>query len=517
MELRKFTHRIGSFTSATLISRILGYIRDALVAAYFGGGFVTDAFYAAFRVPNLLRRFMGEGSMTAAFIPVFTDVATKKGEKEANQFLNALMSGLLALLFLMVVLGVIFAPVVAKAVAWGFGDEKLKLTIELIRLVFPFLIVISLAALLTAILNSVGRFFVPALSPAGLSVGMIVFILLLSSKMASPIHGLAISVVVGGLIHFLVQIPSLYRAGFHLKLVTPFSHPQVRDFFILLLPTILGLCADQINAFVDQVCASFLRDGSVTALYNSNRIMQLPLALFGIAVSSVALPALSKSASLENKIEFKETLHFSLRMANYVLIPSTIGLLVLGYPIIQLLFEHGLFSAYYTKLTWKALWPYALGLPAYSAVRILATSFYAQKDTKTPVRIALWAMVLHVVGNLILMWKYEITGLAISTAVAGWFQAICLFIIIRRRIGPFGGRRLLTSFLSGSGIGLIMGLFCLGLDQYLLSSFSVYMRVPGVIGMGCVIYFSISKIFKLEEFAHLLDAVKKKKLPVSSK
>ena len=513
MKNRIFTLRLGAFTSATLVSRILGYIRDALVAAYFGGGVVTDAFYAAFRVPNLLRRFLGEGSMTAAFIPIFTDVANKKGGKEANSFLNALFSGLILILIAIVVVGVLFAPFVARFVAWGFDPEKLELTSDLIRLIFPFLIVISVAALLTAVLNSEGRFFVPAVAPAGLSISMIFFILFFYKHLSYPVYGLAISVVIGGFIHFVMQVPSLYKAGYSLRFAVPFSHPQVKFFFLLLIPTIVGLCSDQINAFVDQLCASFLRDGSVTALYNSNRIMQLPLALFGIAVSSVALPTLSKAASNKNKKEFKDTLNFSLRIANFVLIPSMFGLMVLGFPIIQLLFEHGLFTREYSFLTFKALFPYVLGLPAYSAVRILATAFYAEKDTQTPVRIALWAMVLHVVANIALMWKFEVAGLAFSTALSAWFQAICLFKIIRKKIGGFGGREILKSSIYGTVIGVLMGLVCFTLNWALVSHLSVHLRVPFVIVVGVGIYFGLSKILRVKEYTYLIEAVMKRKLP----
>lgn len=514
MEKKKFTHNVGAFTAATLLSRILGYVRDALVAAYFGGGMVTDAFYAALRVPNLLRRFLGEGSMTAAFIPVFTDVKNKKGQAEANRFFNSLFSGLLLIILVVTILGILFAPLVTHVVALGFirFPEKLRLTSELIRLIFPFLVVISMAALLTAVLNSCGRFFIPAVAPAGLSVGMIVFILLVASKMTSPVHGLAVSVVAGGAIHFLVQIPSLLREGYTLSFAKPFAHRQVITFFLLLGPTIVGLCSDQINLFVDQFCASFLRDGSITALYNSNRIMQLPLALFGIAVASVALPALSKSASDNNVKEFKDLLNFSLRIANYVLIPSVVGLVVLGYPIVQLLFEHGRFTSEFTALTYTALVPYALGLPAYSATKIMASGFYAQKNTKTPVRVALWAMSLHVVANFALMWKFKVAGLAFSTALSAWFQAICLFLLLRKKYGMFGGKEILKSFLFGCSAGLLMGVICWGSIHLFFAGKSVLILVPSVIAIGAVFYFGISKILKIKEFKFLIDTIRKRKI-----
>lgn len=509
-----FGKRLGAFTTATLLSRILGYIRDALVASHFGGGVVTDAFYAAFKVPNLLRRFLGEGSMTAAFVPVFTDVQNKEGKKEANVLLNSLLTGLILILIVIVSLGMIFAPAVAKLVAWGFEDdpEKMQLTIELVRIMFPFLLVVSLAALITAVLNSCGRFFTPAVAPSGLSIAEISFIVLLASQMESPVHGLALSAVIGGLLHFLWQIPSLYKEGFHLKLIRPFKHPRVKLVFLLMIPTILGLAADQVNSFVDQFCASFLRDGSITALYNSNRVMQLPLALFGIAVASVALPALSKSSSDGNLKEFKDTLNFSLRIANFVLIPSFIGLAVLGYPIIQVLFQRGLFTQEYSELTFNALLPYALGLPAYSAVRIMATAFYARKNTKTPVRIALWSMGLHVVLNFFLMFKLEVAGLALSTAISAWFQASVLFVLLRREVGNVGGTAIAMSFMYGTGAGLLMGIICWGVANWLLISYSLYLRVFVSIGAGIFFYFISAKVLKIREYRYFIDALTKRRI-----
>jgi putative peptidoglycan lipid II flippase len=513
-EKHKFTRRLGAFSSATLISRVLGYVRDAMVAAMFGGGLVTDAFYAAFKVPNLLRRFLGEGSLTAAFVPVFTDVENKKGREEANYFLNSLMLGLIIIILMLVSLGIIFAPTVARLVAWGFTRDpaKFQLTVDLVRLMCPFLLVVSLAALMTAVLNASGRFFIPALAPSGLSIGEIGFMVLLASSMESPVHGLAISAVVGGGIHFIWQLPSLYREGYFLKLVKPFAHPKVKTVFLLMIPTVLGLAADQINSFVDQFCASFLRDGSITALYNSNRVMQLPLALFGIAVASVALPALSKSASNKNETQFKDILNFSLRIANFVLIPAFIGLIVMGLPIIQALFQRGLFTEEYSRLTFTALAPYALGLPAYSAVRIMANAFYARQNTRTPAKIALWAMGLHVILNVILMQKFQVAGLAFSTAISAWFQAFYLFIVLRKDIGNIGGWKIFTSFLYGSLVGLMMGGGCWYLINHIMNGMSVYLQVLAGISVGVLFYFLISKILRIQEYEFFVNSLLKRKI-----
>lgn len=497
-----------------MLSRILGYVRDALVAATFGGGHETDAFYAAFKIPNLFRRFLGEGSLTAAFVPVFSETLEKKGKEEAKKLFSSLLSGLLIVLFLIVALGILFAAPITQLVSWGFtrDPEKFALTVELTRLTFPFLLIICVAALVTAVLNSCGKFFTPALAPSGLSIGEIAFILLFASLFESPIHGLAISAIVGVGIHLFWQLPGLLKEGYSLKLSKPFSHPEVKTVFVLMLPTLLGLCADQVNSFVDQLCASFLREGSVTALYNANRVMQLPLALFGIAVASVSLPALSKSAGQENIHEFKSLLSFSLRIANFVLIPSVIGLVVLGYPIVQTLFQHGKFTEDYSRLTFWALLPYSLGLPAYSAIKILASAFYAKKNTKTPVKVALWAMGLHVVMNLILMWPLGVAGLALATAASAWFQAILLFFYLRKDLGVLGGREIMSSFLFGSTAGVAMGVLCYILNGYLLVNLPVLLRVFLSIGGGAFFYFWVAKKLKIPEYGHFLGIVTKRKI-----
>ncbi len=515
-EQHSFSRKLGAFTSATLISRFLGYVRDALVAAFFGGGLQTDAFYAAFKVPNLVRRFFGEGSMTAAFVPVFTDVVAKEGKAEAQRFINSLFSGLLAVLTIIVGLGILFAPQLTRIVAWGFvqDPEKFSLTVDLIRLICPFLLVISLAALVTSILNSSGRFFIPAVSPSGLSIGEIGFIVLFAAHVASPIHWLAVSAVVGGAIHLLWQIPSLTREGFHLRLIKPFSHPKVKTVFLLMIPTIFGLGADQINSFVDQFSASFLINGSITALYNSNRIMQLPLALFGVAVASVSLPALSKAASNDQHDEFKNLLNFSLRIANYVLIPSFVGLAVLGFPIVQALFQHGKFTIDNSRMTYAALVPYALGLPAYSAVKILATGFYARKNTRTPVKISFLAVTINAVGNVVLMRQWGVAGLALATAIAAWFQAGALFLLLRRDMGNLGGKELVKSFISGSLVGLFMGIVCWIVSTHLLRQAPLAIRVTASIAAGLLTYFTCSKLFRIKEYQFFVDSLTRRRLPV---
>ncbi|MFN0118669.1 MAG: murein biosynthesis integral membrane protein MurJ [Elusimicrobiota bacterium] len=512
-EEKQFGRRVSAFSSATMISRVLGYFRDSMVAAYFGGGIQTDAFYAAFKIPNLLRRFLGEGALTAAFVPVFSGILHKKGKEEANSFFNSLLMGQAILLSLIVIIGIIFAEPITKFVAFGFTRDpaKFDLAVNLTRLIWPFLLFISLAAIISAVLNSSGQFFIPAMAPSGLSIAEIAFISLMASQFENPIHGLAVAAVVGGGIHFLWLIPGLYKQGYHLKLVQPFKHSEVKSVFLLMVPTIIGLGADQINSFVDQFCASFLGDGSISALYNSNRIMQLPLAIFGVAVSSVSLPALSKAATQENWTEFKRLLSFSIRIANFILIPSVIGLIVIGFPITQLLFERGKFTFENSVMTYRALAPYVLGLPAFSMAKILATSFYSRKDTKTPVKIAFISMLINVVLNVLLMHKLQVSGLALATAVAAWVQVILLFFILRNKMGRIDGKAISKSFFFGIFAGLCMAVICYGLCFHLLLHWSLVLRVFTSIAAGSFFYFLIAKLLKVKELDFFLDLFLRKK------
>jgi len=504
---KKTVKRIGAFTSATMISRVLGYIRDALVAYAFGGGHLTDAFYAAFRIPNLLRRLLGEGALSASFVPVFTKHLTTSDKEETKKFADSIFTTLLCVLLIIVAAGVLFAPHIAKLVAWGFTKDpaKFALTSELTRIIFPFLLFISTAAMASSILNSLGVFFIPALAPCMLSVAEITFILTLASRFKNPIYGLAVSAVVGGGLHLLIQLPKLKKHGFSFKFNFKI-HPGVFQVGKLMLPAIWGLSIDQINAFVDTICASFLTMGSVTALYNSNRIMQLPLALFGIAVATVALPTMSKSAAKKDFNELKNTLNFSLRLMLFAIIPASFGLILLGLPIIQLLFEHGRFTYRETLLTHAALFSYSTGLVAYSAVKILVNAFYSLQNTKTPVKVATFCMILNIIGNITLMWRWGVGGLATATSLASWANAVMLFILIKKQLGPINAKSILKTVAYSLISSSVMVAGCWILAFKILPE-NIFIVVPVTIIAGISIYLLLTRLFKMEERRYALSMI----------
>ncbi len=504
---RKLARSAGIFTGATLVSRILGYARDSMVATFFGAGAAADAFYAAFRISNLFRRLLGEGALSASFIPVFSEYAEKHGKEETQDFLNTMFTTLLSILTALTVLGIVFAPQITHVIAMGFErtSERFALTVTLTRYMFPFLLFISLAALITGVLNAFHSFFLPALAPACLSIAEIGYILVLAPLVSQDkaAIGLAMSVTLGGFSQFFIHVPALWEKGYTLRLKWNLHHSGVRRVGKLMLPATLGISVDQLNAFVDTICASYLAEGSITALYYANRVMQLPLALFGIALSQVSLPAMSAAVARNDTPQLKETLNFALRLTLFMILPATAGLIALGHPIVKVLFEHGKFSAEATRLTNWALLFFSLGLFAYAAVKILASAFYAYQNTRVPVIIAACCVAINVILNIyfIKCTQMGVGGLALATAIASWINAVALFAMLRKKIGLLGGKRIATTMLK-SGLGCAaMIAFC----HFVMSAphggrFPLAIRLTVAIAGGSGIYMAVAKLLRMEEW-----------------
>lgn len=469
IEMKKIIKSVGSVSVGTAVSRIFGYIRDMLVAYMFGAGMFADAFYAAFRIPNLIRRMLGEGSFSAAFIPVFSEYLHTKPKSETQKLINVVFTSLFCVLLIITILGMFFSPILVKIIAYGFtaDPEKLQLTIELTRLMFPFLLFICLAAMLLALLNTLSSFFIPAIAPANLSFAEIIYILALAPLLSpgNQIKGLAISVIFGGLGHFFMQYPTLKNLGWRLNFDFEFKHPGIKKIVFLMIPSIIGISVDQINTFVDTICASFLGDGSITALYYSSRLMQLPLAIFGLAMATVSLPMMSKSVATKNIDDLKDMLNFSIRVSIIALLPATIGLMAIGLPIIQVLFERGKFNMFASILTNKALFYYVLGLPAFAITKIFANTFFSFQDTKTPVKIAFIVMFFHVILCIVLMKPLGVGGLALATSLCSYLNVIMLFYKLKQRIGKIGGMKILVSSIKALTASIISGVIAYQIIQ----------------------------------------------------
>jgi putative peptidoglycan lipid II flippase len=437
---------LGGIAGATLLSRVLGFARDMVVARAFGAGPLTDAFFVAFRIPNILRRLLAEGALSTAMIPVFTDYVARDDRPELRRMLRAVLGLALLALTVTTALGIVFAPWVLHAIAPGFMDDpsQASLAATLTRIMFPYLLLVGLAAMATGILNSQGRFFAGAIGPAVLNVGMIASVVLLAGYLDQPIVSLAIGVLAGGVGQLLVQLPSLSACGLLVAPSRDLRHPAIARITRLLLPAVFGLAAVQLMVFVNTLLASFLPLGSISYLYYADRVMEFPLGVFGIALASASLPVMSRHAAAQDHRGLADTLCFALRLALYVSVPATVGLVVLRTPIVRVLFERGRFGPVETAATAEALAWYAAGLAGFAGARIVAQSFYARGEAATAVRWGIVAIGANVVAALALMGPLGHAGLAGAASVGAYVNLVSLLVIARRRFGRLGGRALLS-------------------------------------------------------------------------
>jgi putative peptidoglycan lipid II flippase len=444
---RQVVQALGSIGTATLASRVLGFVRDVIVALAFGAGPVTDAFFVAFRIPNVLRRLLAEGALSTALVPVFTEYATTRTRDEFVRMLRAMLSASLAVLSVTTLVGIAAAPWILQVVAPGFTDDpgQMRLAVLLTRVMFPYLVLVGLAALAMGVLHAHGRFFAAALGPAVLNVGIILAVLLLATRMEPPILSLAVGVLAGGAGQLLVQLPSLRRAG---VLVGPSAnpgHPALARVGRLLVPAVFGLAAVQVTVFVNTLLASLLPGGSISFLYYADRVMEFPLGVFGIALASASLPAMSRQAATGDRRGLADTVNFALRLALYVTVPATVGLVMLRTPITRVLFERGRFGPDDTAATAQALAWYAVGLVGFALARIVAQALYALGEPGTAVKLGFLSVGANIVAAVALMGPLAHGGLALASSVSGYVNAALLLWVIRRRLGPLGGRVLTES------------------------------------------------------------------------
>lgn len=407
-----------------------------VLARLFGATPAADAFFVAYRIPNLLRELFAEGSMSSAFIPVFTEYHTRRTKGETRELASAVFTTLLTILTGVTMLGILLSPAIVWLLAPGFHEDPAKLTLTtlLTRLMFPYLLFISLAAVAMGILNSVRAFAAPAFSPVLFNVCIISFALLISPLMEEPIFGVALGVVVGGLAQFLMQLPGLRRRGLLFRWQFQPGHPGVRRIGWLILPSLLGMSVTQVNITVSTILASYFAGGP-TYLFYGMRLIQFPLGIFGVALATAILPTLSAQAARGSLDELRATLGFGLRMILFIIFPAMIGLILLRHPIVHLFFQHGTFVAADTAATAMAVLCYAVGLWAFGGVRIIVAAFYSLQDTATPAWSAAGAVLANIVLSLILMNYLQHAGLALATALASMLNGLTLVIVLNRRLG----------------------------------------------------------------------------------
>jgi putative peptidoglycan lipid II flippase len=505
----------GLISLATLASRVLGVVREIVVAALFGAstGPAMDAFNVAFRIPNLVRDLFAEGAMTAAFVPTFARTLTSRGREAAWRLGNLVINALLLVTTVIVVLGIVFAEPITRAIAgaeFAAVPGKLQLTTELTRIMLPFLATVAVAVALMGMLNSLHRFFIPSLSPAMFNVATIfcafAVVPLMPLVDLPPIAGIALGTLLGGVAQVAMQYPALRREGFRYKPIISFADPEVREILRLMGPGTLGLAAVQINVFVNTYLATTQEQGAVSWLGYAFRLMYLPIGLFGVSIAVAALPNISRQVGASDLSAVRRTVSQGIRMMLMLNVPATIGLVVLARPIVELIYERGAFVPQDTASTALALMCYSPGLLGYSAVKIMSPTFYSMGDARTPVIVSVLSVGANLALNLMLVQVLGFRGLALGTAIASVFNASMLMVMLSRRLDGIEMRDIATDFFKIVAASAIMGAaawaVCAALETWLPgASFMLRLiRVSASIGIAILALLVAARLLRLEDF-----------------
>jgi putative peptidoglycan lipid II flippase len=512
----------GSVGIAVFFSRILGLIREQVMAVLFGAGFYMDAFVVAFRIPNLLRDLFAEGALSAAFVTVFTDYDQKKGQEAAWRLANNVLLTLTLLLSLITIVGIIFSEKIIQVMAPDFGRiaGKIALTQLLTNIMFPFLILVSLAAAVMGILNTKGRFFIPAMASTFFNVGSIVGGVLCAWWAPSfgqpPIVGMAIGTLIGGVLQLAIQLPSLKRSGFAWRPHLNLKDEGLHRIMILMIPAVIGLSATQINIFINTNFAARCAEGSVSWLNYAFRLMQFPIGIFGVAIAVATLPVISRQASQGDMGALKATYVSSLTMAFLMTIPASFGLALLAKPIIRLIFEHGRFHAQDTLYTAEALAYYSVGLFAYSTVKITVPVFYALRDTKYPVIASFLAVATNIFFVSLTLNAFQHKAIALSTSITMIVNFCFLSAVLYRKVGGYDLRYLVRSLVKITLASLAMGLLAYYLhhvagqilDQRLLLNQIIALLL--VMAVAVSVYFALIRLLGIKEYQEVVAGLKRR-------
>lgn len=545
----------GIVSIAVMFSRVLGLIRETIFAKYFGAGFLYDAFIVGFRIPNLLRDLFAEGALSAAFVKVFTDYQLKNSEKEAWQLASLVFNCLAVVLAAITILGIMLSPIFVKLITYNYlGDpnhyyppEKEALAITLMQIMFPFILLVALAALAMGVLNTKGRFGIPASASTAFNIASIIFGLIFAfwlaggpweksvDKIAVPsdaaqwaIIGMSIGTIIGGAAQLLIQLPSLHKVGFRFSLNLNFRDEGVRRVMRLMGPAIIGTGAIQVKVLVDTIVASGI-DGGASWLSYAFRLMQFPIGVFGVAIGTAAIPTLSRLASEENISKFRSTLADAMKLVFLLAIPSACGLIVLGDPIISLIYQRGEFDAFDTNMTSWALAAYSIGLAGYAAIKVLSPAFYALDDAKTPMYISLASILVHVPASFGLMQLlstvgvsperpngYGHAGVALATSVVATVNFVALLVFMRRKISRVNGTEIFMSLVKTLTASAVMSVAAYAsyrlLTNYLGDKSFTDRLVEAFfpIGLAGVAFVVTAKLLRVSELEQLLATVRRK-------
>ena len=495
-----------------MASRVLGVVREQVLAALFGAGNAMDAYNVAFRIPNLLRDLFAEGAMSSAFVPTFTRTLTTSGKETAWKLGNNIINALMVITGVVVLLGIVFAPQIVTTFAGDYAGVpgKLELTILLTRIMLPFLTFVAVAAAVMGMLNSLHQFFIPALSPAMFNVATIVCALALVPVMPRlglpPIAAIAIGTLVGGVAQLALQWPLLRRQGFSYRPILDWRDAGLRRVLTLMGPGTLGLAATQVNVFVNTVLATGEGTGAVSFLNYAFRLMYLPIGLFGVSIGTATLPAVSRHAAEHNHAAVRSTIADSMTLMMLLNVPATIGLMVLATPIVRVIFERGAFTPDATIATAAALRFYAVGLLGYSVVRIASPTFYAIGENRTPVKVSVATVIVNAGLNIALVRVLGFRGLALGTSIAALFNAALLMILLRRKLEGIEGTRIFASFLRILVASAVMGAAAAGIEVALRvwlpgTSLAVQViRLAAAIGVALAVLAAGAHLLRIREF-----------------
>lgn len=529
----------GIVSVAVMFSRVLGLVREMIFAYFFGSGFIYDAYVVAFRIPNVLRDLFAEGALSAAFVKVFTDYQINKSEREAWKLASLVLNALAVILSIVTIIGIIFAPQFINFIADGFPPEKIRLTVVMTQIMFPFILLVAMAAVAMGVLNTKGIFGIPASASTVFNITSMLFGLGLAYWLSGgswlvpkdpktlpempaqwAIIGMAMGTLIGGAAQFVMQIPSLLKVGFRFSPILSFTDEGVRQVMRLMAPAILGTSAVQINVLINTYFVSQI-DGAQGWLSYAFRLMQFPIGIFGVAIGTASIPVLSRMASQKNFGEFRNTLSSSIKLVFLLTLPSACGLIVLGEPIIRLIYERGAFSNASTMMTAYALAGYSIGLTGYAAIKILSPAFYALNDAKTPmiiavISIAVNALASYLFRNLLMPYGYGHVGVALATSSVALVNFFALFLLMRKRVNGINGSDILASFLKIAAASAVMSIVAYAIYFLLHQRFGgnglIFKMIEALvpIAVGGLIFVVTAKVLKVDEITKLYDALARK-------
>lgn len=500
---------LATVSGMILLSRVLGFVRDFVIARVFGAGMMTDAFFVAFKLPNLLRRLFAEGAFSQAFVPILSEYKNKRSEADAKRLIDRVATLLFLALIAVTLIGMIGAPLLVYVSAPGFAatPDKFALTVTLTRITFPYILFMSLVALAGGILNTWSRFAVPAFTPVLLNVAMIGMALFAAPYFSQPVMALAWAVFLGGTLQLLIQLPSLQRIGMLPRFVLDWQDDGVRRIIRLMAPAVLGVSVSQISLLINTVFASFLETGSVSWLYYADRLMEFPAGMLGAALGTVLLPSLAKFHANDNMEEYSKLLDWGLRLTFLLAAPAALALATIAVPLIATLFHHGAFSARDVLMTRNALVAYSIGLLGMILVKVLAPGFYARQNVRTPVKIGILTLCVTQALNLALIGWLRHAGLALAIGLAACLNAALLYHGLRRHAiytpqpgwPVFYGKLTLALLCMGSVLWLAGGH---DMDWLLWTSGERLLRLAWLILLAATIYFATLFItgFRLRDF-----------------